>query len=137
MTHIFATLEISPQAFDEIAKKMKDADYNHAFVDDVIDMHGIGLVRAVPELLGDTPEEGHVEMMNDAAGLLNKFFNGDKELADRETGFVLFVFPFEGGEERWDYIYYISNGADRKDVVIMMKEQVSRFEGQAELSGTG
>lgn len=46
-THTFATLEISTSAFDEIKKKLKDAGYDHAFVEDnVIDMHGIGLIPA-------------------------------------------------------------------------------------------
>lgn len=46
-THTFATLEISARAFAEIKKKLKDAKYDHSFVDDTtIDMHGIGLVPA-------------------------------------------------------------------------------------------
>lgn len=45
MTHTFATLQVSAEAYDEIAGKLKSAGYDHAFVDDVIDMHGIGLVR--------------------------------------------------------------------------------------------
>lgn len=44
-THTFATLEISAPAFYEIKKKLKDAGYDHVFVEDnVIDMHGIGLI---------------------------------------------------------------------------------------------
>ena len=30
---------------------------------------------------------------------------------------------------------YISNGADRKDIVVMLKEQIKRFEGQPEMKG--
>lgn len=48
MTHTFATLQVSAEAYDEIADKLKDAKYDHAFVDDAIDMHGIGLVRGQP-----------------------------------------------------------------------------------------
>lgn len=43
-THTFATLEISPKAFAEIKRKLKAVKYDHAFVDEAIDMHGIGLV---------------------------------------------------------------------------------------------
>lgn len=48
MTHTFATLQVSAEAYDEIADKLKGAGYGHAFVDDAIDMHGIGLVRGEP-----------------------------------------------------------------------------------------
>lgn len=47
MTHTYAILELSQHAFDEIATKMREAGYDHAFdVSDgksVIDMHGIGV----------------------------------------------------------------------------------------------
>lgn len=53
MTHTFATLEVSAAAYDEIMLKLRDAGYEHAILSwaadhgrkDVIDMHGIGLVR--------------------------------------------------------------------------------------------
>lgn len=50
MTHTLAKLEISAAAFDEIAAKLREAAYDHAFVDGAIDMHGIGLARA-PETI--------------------------------------------------------------------------------------
>ena len=55
MSHTYATLEISAQAFDEIAAKLRDAGYDHAFDDGgmTIDMHGLGLVKAQPST---TPE---------------------------------------------------------------------------------
>jgi NTP pyrophosphatase (non-canonical NTP hydrolase) len=45
VVHTFALLAVSPAAYDEIAAKLKAADYHHSFVDDAIDMHGIGLER--------------------------------------------------------------------------------------------
>jgi thymidylate synthase len=45
-THTFATLELSPAAYDEIADKLKEAGYGHAFIEHAIDMNGIGLVKA-------------------------------------------------------------------------------------------
>lgn len=44
-THTFAKLPVSAAAFDEIAGKLREADYGHCFVDDVIDMHGIALQK--------------------------------------------------------------------------------------------
>jgi hypothetical protein len=81
--------------------------------------------------LGDAPiEQAHIRMMNTVAGVLDELFNGAAKGADRETGFVLMVFPFNeikpGGANRCNYI---SNGADRKDIVALMKEMIARFEG--------
>lgn len=46
-TYTYAALEVTPAVYDEIATKLRDADYHHAFDKDTgaIDMHGIGLVR--------------------------------------------------------------------------------------------
>ena len=82
--------------------------------------------------LGDAPiEPEYIEKMNAIASALNELFNGDAKGPARKTGFVLMVFPF-GSEGRCNYI---SNGADRKDVVTLMKEMIARFEGQPEMGG--
>jgi hypothetical protein len=84
--------------------------------------------------LGDAPiEPEYLDMMNQIAHGLDQIFNGDKRGSDRNTGFVLLVFPFGEKEGRCNYI---SNGADRQDIVTMFKEQIKRFEGQPELKGT-
>lgn len=49
MTRTFATLEISSEAYDEIAAKLHAAGYDHSFVDGYIDGHGIGLARGKDE----------------------------------------------------------------------------------------
>lgn len=86
------------------------------------------------ERLGDAPiEPGYVAMMNDVARALDLAFNGSAKGAERKTGFILMVFPFGEHEGRANYI---SNGADRRDVVVFMKEQIARFEGQPEMRGT-
>lgn len=47
-THTYAELELSTAAYDEIAAKLRAADYDHAFMDDgTIDMHGIGVTKAL------------------------------------------------------------------------------------------
>ena len=43
MTHTYAILPISPEAFDEIALALRAAGYDHAFTEDGLDMHGIAL----------------------------------------------------------------------------------------------
>jgi hypothetical protein len=51
-TYTYATLEISAEAYAEIAAKLRTAEYHQAFdkVDgvEVIDMHGIGLLASAP-----------------------------------------------------------------------------------------
>lgn len=85
--------------------------------------------------LGDGPiVEQHREMMNVLAKDLDWAFNGEARGKDRETGFVLLVFPFgypgDGGR-----CNFISNGADRRDIVTLFKEMIARFEGQPEIKG--
>jgi hypothetical protein len=47
MTHTLAKLELSKAAYDEIATKLIDAGYQHAFLEDgLIDMDGIGVAPA-------------------------------------------------------------------------------------------
>jgi hypothetical protein len=84
--------------------------------------------------LGDAPlEEAYREKMVAVAQTLDQFFNGEKKGDDRPTGFVLLVFPF--GEEAEGRCNFISNGADRRDLVTLMKEMIARFEGQPEIAG--
>jgi hypothetical protein len=84
--------------------------------------------------LGDAPiEPQYREMMNQIARGLDEFFNGEAKGKDRQVGFVLLVFPYEDHDGRCNYI---SNGADRRDIVTLFKEQIKRFEGQPELDLT-
>lgn len=95
------------------------------------------------ERLGDAPiEEKHRRMMNSVAQALDYAFNGDncaprsKGKADeRQTGFVLLVYPFSNMEKGDARCNFISNGADRKDIVALFKEMIARFEGQPEIKG--
>lgn len=82
--------------------------------------------------LGDAPiEPKHRRLMNTLAGVLDGAFNGDAKGEDREIGFVLIVFPFGEREGRCNYI----SNAERSDVVIMLKHQLARFEGQPDTEG--
>jgi hypothetical protein len=79
-------------------------------------------------------EEGYVGSMAAVARGLDKIFNGDDKGEARKVGFVLMVFPYGEEEGR---VNYISNGADRADVVAMMREQIRRIEGGApDVTGT-
>ena len=78
--------------------------------------------------LGDGPiEPGYVREMQAIAGALDDMFNGEDRGQARKTGFVLLVFPFGDNSGRCNYI---SNGADRKDIVKLFREQIARFEEQ-------
>jgi hypothetical protein len=83
--------------------------------------------------LGDQPiQEDLRGSMNAVAKALDEIFNGDLKGKDRKVGFVLLTFEYGEGEGRCNYI---SNGADRKDVVTLMKEQIKRFEGAPDVKG--
>jgi hypothetical protein len=77
-THTYAALEVSAEAYDEIAGKLREAGYDHAFVVDeqAIDMQGIGLVRGpaspkVEQLRADwVKAERRAIMFGDAVAML-------------------------------------------------------------------
>lgn len=79
-----------------------------------------------PNQLGDGPiEPGYAETMRHMAQALDFAFNGTGDGGvDRKTGFVLLVFPFGEDQGRCNYI---SNGADRADVLKLLEEQAARF----------
>jgi hypothetical protein len=87
------------------------------------------------ERLGDGPiEDKYREAMNAVAAALDQTFNGDARGNDRKVGFVLLVFDYGETEGRCNFI---SNGADRKDIVTLFKEMIARFQGQPEMKGSG
>lgn len=83
--------------------------------------------------LGDQPIEPRLrEMMNALAKGVDDILNGkETSKAEKLNGFLLMVFPFEGFDGRCNYI----SNADRKDVVVLLKEQLARFQGQPEMKG--
>lgn len=72
--------------------------------------------------------------MQGIAEALDEVFNGKLRHPNKKTGFVLLVFPYGSQDGRSNYI---SNGANRKDIVCLMKELIARFEGQPEIIGHG
>lgn len=88
-----------------------------------------------PERLGDAPiEQLYREQMKALAGAIDEVFNPTTRGAERKTAFVLLVFPF--GDHDDSRCNFISNGADRKDLVCLFREMIARFEGQPEMKGT-
>lgn len=43
MTHTYVILQVTARAYAEIRGKLEQAGYNHAFHDDVVDLHGIAI----------------------------------------------------------------------------------------------
>lgn len=81
--------------------------------------------------IGDGPvQDEYHKTMVDIVRALDEAFNGNER--PKKTGFVLLVFPFNSHEGRCNYM---SNGADRKDIVTMMREQIARFEGSPDQTG--
>ena len=79
-------------------------------------------------MLGDAPIEPSLHAdMNALARFMDEYLNEGLTGKDRKNGFVLLVFPFGPVDGRCNYI---SNGASREDVIVLMKEQIARFEGQ-------
>jgi hypothetical protein len=80
--------------------------------------------------LGDAPIEAEYHtQMTAVMQVLDELFNGKVGGPDRKVGFVLMVFPYGDSSGRCNYA---SNGADRRDIVTLMKEMIRRFEGEAE-----
>jgi hypothetical protein len=89
--------------------------------------------KAMTEPLGDAPVEDRYRVtMNAVARVLDEAFNGDAKGKDRKVGFCLMVFPFGEHDARTNFI---SNGADRKDIVTLFREMIARFTGQPGTEG--
>lgn len=84
--------------------------------------------------LGDAPvEEQYHAQMTAIMQALDEYLNGPKGPGYvKRNGIVIMMFPFENFDGRCNYM---SNGADRQDIVTLMKEMIRRFEGQPEMSG--
>lgn len=70
-----------------------------------------------------------------AAGL-DQFLNDGASGRARKSGFVLLAFPLNcdpGSEQA--RVSYISNGVDRGDIILLFKQMIARFSGQAEVTG--
>jgi hypothetical protein len=98
-------------------------------------------MRKLEQALGDAPiQDEYKKKMEQVARDLDRVFNGLRRGNARKVGFVVMVFPFNDDQHvKIDdaRCNYISNGADRHDVVVLMKVMIKRFEGQPHLEGHG
>lgn len=80
--------------------------------------------------LGDAPvQEQYAERMKQVARGVDHMFNGDA--TEKKVGFILMVFSLNDHGGRCNYM----SNAMREDVLVLLKEQVARFEGQSITSG--
>ncbi len=81
--------------------------------------------------LGNAPiQEEYRAQMNAIAKALDETLNGKAKGPARKIGFVLLVFPF--GEDPEGRCNYISNGADRRQIVKLLREQANRFDTETQ-----
>jgi len=71
------------------------------------------------------------EAMNNLALALDQILNG-QAIGGRQSGFVLLLFPYD---DKSGNCNYVSNGANREDIVRMFKAQVKLLEEQFEMNG--
>jgi hypothetical protein len=71
--------------------------------------------------------------MKELAQFIDSIFNGGDTGADRKVGFTLLVFPL--GVEEKGRMNYVSN-ADRRDMIVSLKELVANFEGRVQTTET-
>lgn len=91
--------------------------------------------QAPKNKLGDAPVDA--EYHNTMIGVMravDEAFNGKAKAPDKKIGIVMLVFPYGDITGRCNFM---SNGADRRDIVTLFKEMIARFEGQPEMKGHG
>ncbi len=92
-----------------------------------------GILLGMPEKkhdLGSGPiEPEYAEKMTEIAHVLDVLFNGPVRGDKRQVGFVLLVFEYGEAGGRCNYI---SNGADRADIIKLLREQANRFDTETQ-----
>ena len=75
--------------------------------------------------LGNQPvEQKFHDTLTAVMKTIDGLFNGAPITGEKQTGIVMFLFPYG---DRAGRVNYISNGANRNDVCRMMEEQLIRF----------
>lgn len=83
--------------------------------------------------LGDAPVQAEYHAkMETVMRTIDEYMNGEARGPDRKVGIVVMMFPYGDVSGRCNYM---SNGANRSDIVTLMREMIARFEGQPALSG--
>ena len=81
--------------------------------------------------LGDQPIDPRLhDLMEALANGIDALLNQNRD-KPKKNGFCLMVFPFDDFDGRANYI----SNARREDIIVLLKEQLARFEGQPEMKG--
>jgi hypothetical protein len=125
MTHTYAVLELSAEAYEEIRRKLVTAGYDHAIREGEIDMHGIGVaVQKVPAAERQALPAGsdyRVAVPLNVQGTLKDLGRDIGRRLPDGWGFGLFLFHFgAGGTMTW-----ISN-AQRADMLAALQEFIGK-----------
>jgi hypothetical protein len=86
----------------------------------------------MPERIAGTATQRDADLLKAMMSALDEVANDRGK--PKTVGLIILTFPYGDADSR---VNYISNGADRKDIVVMLKELIARFEGQPELRGHG
>ena len=80
--------------------------------------------------VGDGPVQAEYSLkMTALAHVIDDLFNGSSD--PKKVGFVLMVFPFGTGDGRCNYM----SNAERADIVVLLREQLARFQGAPDVTG--
>lgn len=105
-THTVSTLEVSPQAYDEIATKLRSADYAHVFEDDrpgaMMDMTGIGITREPTLICKTCVQEYPLDKPHVCPGL--------QSAEEREVGEMLAYLTYAMNEKKAGGVYGVTFG---------------------------
>lgn len=82
--------------------------------------------------MADEPSDAEVDpqyvtLMSAICAVVDETFNGQLKHPHKKVGFVLLTFPYSDTPGRANFM---SNGADRRDLVRMFKDLIERFEHQ-------
>jgi hypothetical protein len=80
----------------------------------------------------DKPMSATRAFLNELATDIDTMLNGEPLKPDRKIAFVLLTFPFRAMEDAAPRCNYVSNGVDRREMIVLFKELIARFEGQPE-----
>jgi len=80
-------------------------------------------------------EKAHRDGMQRLAFELDQLLNGVLIGQNRQIGFVALMFPF-GQHSNGAQVNFVTNGANRDDVIALFKAMLARLEGQPETVGT-
>jgi hypothetical protein len=129
--HVFSSVVRTDKPDHEMAATLQAIDAElAAFIEDHNVRHGITEPPPAPDhTLGDAPiEKDYIAQMTAIMQTVDDFMNNGKRAPHKEIGIVILTFKFGDTNGRCNFM---SNGADRRDIVALFKEMIGRFESQS------